>query len=260
MPVTSHHSLDFKQLLDNPGKAEPSTMNDHSPTDYAVYKLDPTMSATNLRKYTRLRTEAWQAVFHNDLVHSPLAFQVPSARRHELEADDFHCWVCVLPNAQNNSLGLKEGQWVGLVVVQGPYCEAEYSPDRKRSPATQKEILEMQWRLRGLYFVSMHRDLKLYAALEKTVAAWIEIQAAETCKASGRESVLIRQRITAEVEGATHKGFVTQGYQELKRMTKVEKLRDDGWLDASAQDALTAEDYDLRQYAVFEVCRLYRAS
>lgn len=220
--------------------------------DYAVYKLDADISWTSLRKYTRLRTEAWQAVFHQDLLHSPMALKTCSSRRKELAASDFHCWVCVVPNVLNGGIELDQGQWVGICVAQGPYSEAEYNTLNEPTLNQEGDRLEMRWRTRGLYFAAAHRDGRLYTGLERAANAWVWQQAEQACRSAGREALIIRQRFYGEIGGSTYEGALASGIRQVKALTLVEKLEDDGWSNLVARELLKEEDFNDRKWSIFE--------
>lgn len=232
-----------------------STMEEPQQASSAVYKLSADVSPLSLRKYTRLRTEAWQAVFHQDLVHSPLALKTCSFRKQELAAPDFHCWVCVIPNALNGSLDLEQGQWVGICVVQGPHSEAEYNTLNEPSLNRQGDRLETRWRPRGLYFQPAHRDPRLYTALEREANHWIEQLTLNECKAASREEGIIRSRYYGEIGGSTYEGSLASGARQVKTLTLAEKLEDDGWADLVARDLLLDDDFRDRKWACFEACQ-----
>jgi hypothetical protein len=225
---------------------------------YAIHKLDASLSDISLRKYARLRAEAWQTIFHHDLLHAPMALKSFNARRKEIEQPDYHCWICVLPNPKTGATDLDSGIWAGLANMQGPCSEAEYNTLNEPSLNAHAEHLEMRWRPRGLYFRPMHRDPTLYAALHRELMAWQQQQATQAAKDAGLGMVLIRQIWTTELGAVTHSTSTTfEGVREVKQLNVMEKLEYDGWMNEVALEELTEASHREPVCAVFEDCSLF---
>jgi len=224
-----------------------------------VHKLDASLSDTSLRKYTRLRTEAWLTIFHHDLLHAPMALKSFNARRKELQQPDYHCWVCVLPNPKTGATDLDTGVWAGLANMQGPCSEVEYNTLKEPSLNAQTEHLEMRWRPRGLYFRPTHRDPTLYAALYHELITWQQQQATQAAKAAGLDTVLIRQIWTTELGAVAHSTSTTvEDAREVMQLTVAGKLEYEGWMNEVALEELTEESHREPVCAVFEDRSLLR--
>lgn len=224
-----------------------------------IHKLDSSLSDKSLRKYTRLRTEAWQAIYHQDLLFAPMALKSFGARREELEQPDYHCWVCVTPNPLTGATDLDSGEWIGLINIRGPCSEAQYHNLNESSLKPQTEHFEMRWRPGGLYFRAMHREINLYKALNSATTTWLWQQATQAAEAAGLDTVLIRQRFNNPLNSVTRAtNSIEKGLREIKQMTVVEKLEDDGWMNEVSLEELTEASRNEPAFVAFESCTLFR--
>lgn len=136
--------------------------------EYRVFQLPKQLPLALIRKFAALNVEAIRAIQSRMLLCAPQFLRTSESWEAELQ-DPHHCYlVLVAPNFDTGATSLEEGQWVGMVLCQGPLSPQAYNIFDSENLLAGVTGRQTYWIGRRLYLKESHRSARAFLLLNQS--------------------------------------------------------------------------------------------